>query len=62
MNWVFLDAPIDGSLMLVWQPLNQVGIHFASDGYIWADAEQAFSLDSKGYVSVTSSEFRLYIS
>ncbi|KAA6413438.1 MAG: hypothetical protein FRX48_03184 [Lasallia pustulata] len=49
MNWVFLDAPTDGSLMLVWQPLNQVGIHFASDGYIWADAEQAFSLDSKGY-------------
>ena len=51
MNWMIMDAPPDGSVMLVWQPLNQLGMHFASDGYIWADPEQAFSSDAKGYVS-----------
>lgn len=61
MNWVFLDAPTDGSVMLVWQPLNQMGTQFASDGYIWADAEQAFSSDVKGYVSTESSKCWSYI-
>lgn len=50
MNWMFLDAPPDGTVMLVWQPLSQMGAHAASDGYIWADPEQAFSSESKGYV------------
>ena len=50
MNWMFLNAPADGSVMLVWQPLNQLGTQFASDGYVWADVEQAFSSEAKGYV------------
>ncbi|KAI9869881.1 MAG: hypothetical protein M1830_004970, partial [Pleopsidium flavum] len=49
MNWMFLNAPADGSVMLVWQPLNQLGTQFASDGYVWADVEQAFSSEAKGY-------------
>ncbi|KAI9846212.1 MAG: hypothetical protein M1838_001373 [Thelocarpon superellum] len=47
MNWTYLDAPADGTVLLVWQP-GQLGTHFASDGYVWADPEQAFSLDAKG--------------
>ena len=50
MNWMFLDAPEDGTVMLVWQPLNQLGTQSASDGYVWADAEQAFSSEVRGYV------------
>ncbi|KAI9739115.1 MAG: hypothetical protein M1834_007328 [Cirrosporium novae-zelandiae] len=49
MHWQFLDAPSDGSLMLVWQPLNHMNTHFASDGYIWADAEQMFTQETRGY-------------
>ncbi|KAI9767434.1 MAG: hypothetical protein M1840_005663 [Geoglossum simile] len=48
-NWTYLDAPPDGSLYLVWQPLLQMGTHFASDGYIWTDPEQAYTLEAKGY-------------
>lgn len=59
MNWTFLDAPPDGTLLLVWQP-TQLGINSASDGYIWADAEHAFSLNAKGCVSQTLSR-SLYI-
>ena len=50
MNWMFLDAPPDGSVLLVWQPLSQLQTRFASDGYIWADPEHAFSQPHKGYV------------
>lgn len=50
MTWMFLDAPEDGTVMLVWQPLNQLGTQSASDGYVWADVEQAFSSESRGYV------------
>ncbi|RAH49021.1 uncharacterized protein BO95DRAFT_406943 [Aspergillus brunneoviolaceus CBS 621.78] len=49
MHWTFLDAPQDGSVMLTWQPLNQLGTNFASDGYVWADVEQAFTFDARGY-------------
>ncbi|KAL8983945.1 MAG: hypothetical protein Q9177_004834 [Variospora cf. flavescens] len=50
MVWTFLDPPPkDGVSMLVWQPLAKMGTEFSSDGYIWADAEQAFSSHSKGY-------------
>ncbi|KZF24401.1 DUF1750-domain-containing protein [Xylona heveae TC161] len=48
MNWTFLDGPSDGSVLLVWQPF-KLGTHFASDGYVWADAEQAFTSDVRGY-------------
>ncbi|KAG8532653.1 uncharacterized protein KY384_002530 [Bacidia gigantensis] len=48
MTWMaFLEPPRDGTLMLVWQSprVNQ----FASDGYLWADDERAFSQPMKGY-------------
>ena len=50
MHWMFLDAPQDGSMLLVWQPLQKLGNTAASDGYHWIDAEQAFSTEMKGYV------------
>ena len=50
MNWMFLDAPAEGTVMLVWQPLAQLGTRFASDGYVWADGEQAFSQEHGDYV------------
>ncbi|KAJ9315113.1 hypothetical protein DTO271D3_4566 [Paecilomyces variotii] len=49
MHWTFLDGPPDGTIMLTWQPLNHLGTNFASDGYVWADAEQAFTFEAKGY-------------
>ncbi|KAI4259587.1 MAG: hypothetical protein LQ352_000655 [Teloschistes flavicans] len=49
MVWMFIDNPPDGVTMLLWQPLAKLGIEFASDGYVWADAEQAFSSQVKGY-------------
>ncbi|KAI4111169.1 MAG: hypothetical protein LQ345_006862 [Seirophora villosa] len=49
MVWTFLDPPKDGVSMLVWQPLAKMGLEFSSDGYVWADAEQAFSSHPKGY-------------
>lgn len=50
MHWTFLDGPQDGTVMLTWQPLNHLGTNFASDGYVWADAEQAFTFEARGYV------------
>ncbi|KAL8690412.1 MAG: hypothetical protein Q9218_004139 [Villophora microphyllina] len=49
MVWTFIDTPQDGMTMLVWQPTAKLGTEFASDGYVWADAEQAFSSEVKGY-------------
>ncbi|KAI1918215.1 hypothetical protein LOZ58_006084 [Ophidiomyces ophidiicola] len=49
VHWMFLDAPPDGSVMLVWQPLNHLGTNFASDGYVWGDAEQVYTSESRGY-------------
>lgn len=49
MVWMFVETPRDGMSMLVWQPLARLGTDFASDGYIWADPEQAFSSQMKGY-------------
>ncbi|KAJ5160809.1 uncharacterized protein N7482_007813 [Penicillium canariense] len=50
MHWTFLDGPQDGTVMMTWQPLAHLGNNFASDGYIWADAEQAFTFESRGYM------------
>jgi hypothetical protein len=50
VQWQFLDAPHDGSVFLVWQPLEYLDTNFASDGYVWADVEQAFSQEIRGYV------------
>ena len=55
MQWQFLDAPADGTLLLVWQPLEYMGTAFASDGYIYADAEQTFKSDVRGFVSPAAS-------
>ncbi|KAJ6048058.1 uncharacterized protein N7446_011021 [Penicillium canescens] len=49
MHWTFLEAPPDGTVMLTWQPLAHLGNNFASDGYVWADAEQAFTFEARGY-------------
>ncbi|KAJ5142283.1 hypothetical protein N7526_003278 [Penicillium atrosanguineum] len=49
MHWTFLDGPADGTVMLTWQPQAQLGQNFASDGLIWADVEQAFTFESRGY-------------
>ncbi|OJJ45402.1 hypothetical protein ASPZODRAFT_134051 [Penicilliopsis zonata CBS 506.65] len=49
MHWTFMDGPQDGTVMLTWQPLNHLGTNFASDGYVWADVEQAFTFEARGY-------------
>ncbi|KAI9835271.1 MAG: hypothetical protein M1819_002415 [Sarea resinae] len=49
MTWTYLDAPANGSMFLVWQPLTKLATHSASDGYVYADPESAFSSEMKGY-------------
>ncbi|EEH38226.1 hypothetical protein PAAG_01147 [Paracoccidioides lutzii Pb01] len=49
VHWMFLDGPPDGTVLLTWQPLNYLGTNFASDGYFWADAEQLYSTEIRGY-------------
>ena len=51
MTWTYLDCPGDGEVMLVWQP-SQLRTQAASDGYVWADAESAFSSEKMGYVGI----------
>jgi hypothetical protein len=55
MQWQFIETPQDGTLMLTWQPLDLMATTFASDGYIWADAEHRFTSEVRGYVSTTRS-------
>lgn len=50
VQWQFLDAPQDGTLFLTWQPLDYLNTNFASDGYAWADTEQPFNSEVRGYV------------
>lgn len=52
VHWMFLDGPPDGTVVLVWQPLNHLGTDFASDGYVWADVEQVYTTEARGYVSL----------
>ena len=51
VQWQFLDAPQDGSVFLVWQPIEYLDTNFASDGYAWADVEHSFQQEARGYVS-----------
>ena len=62
MTWTYLQGPADGSVFMEWQPAGggmgggpggQRPSRFASDGFVWADAESAFTLDVKGYVSAS---------
>lgn len=43
--WTYLDKPQDGTVLLTWQPLQRLGVNFATDGYIWAPPEQVFKHD-----------------
>ncbi|KAK2740309.1 hypothetical protein FQN57_006189 [Myotisia sp. PD_48] len=45
MHWMMLDGPPDNTVVLTWQPLNHLGTNFASDGYVWADVEQAYKVE-----------------
>lgn len=33
--WTYLQLPNPGSVILTWQPISKMGVHFASDGFIW---------------------------
>lgn len=46
--WTFLDAPPIGKCFLTWQPLARLGTELASDGYIWAGAEQFQQMEVGG--------------
>lgn len=50
--WTFLEAPVDGTVMLTWLPLAHMASQFATDGYVWADNEQVFSFELRGFVRV----------
>ncbi|KAI3332187.1 DUF1750-domain-containing protein [Xylariaceae sp. AK1471] len=41
--WTYLDRPENGQILLTWQPLQLMGTHFASDGFIWPPKEQYFT-------------------
>lgn len=60
MHWTFLDGPGDGTVMLTWQPMAHMGNNFASDGYVWADAEQGHVLEVRGYVRSSPVLEKLY--
>ncbi|KAJ5703619.1 hypothetical protein N7493_011544 [Penicillium malachiteum] len=49
VHWMFLESPTDGTVMLTWLPLAHLANKFASDGYVWADPEQTFSFESRGF-------------
>lgn len=45
--WTYLDRPIDGTVLLVWQSIS-MGADYASDGYVWAPGESAFQIEVSG--------------
>ena len=49
VQWQFIEAPAEGTVLLVWQPLDYMGTNMASDGYVWGDAEQVAKSDVRGY-------------
>ncbi|CAA9956832.1 SWI-SNF-Ssr4 multi-domain protein [Pyrenophora teres f. maculata] len=47
--WTFLSAPPpDGTVILTWQS-PRMGNNFASDGMVWADAENVYDMNVRGY-------------
>lgn len=61
VHWMFIDAPQDGTVMLTWQPLSRLGTSFASDGYVWADSENIYTTEMRGYVRLRVECFTQYI-
>lgn len=53
VQWQYLSTPVDGTLLLAWQPTNQLGHNFASDGFVWSGPERGpLSIsDDRGFVS-----------
>ena len=50
MAWTYVQAPQDGTLWLEWLPQEKSESgRLPSDGYAWADPEQAFRQDFGGY-------------
>jgi hypothetical protein len=53
--WTYLTAPSDGSIILTWEPPRNRAQSpmqlFATDGYIWADNENMFTVETRDYVS-----------
>jgi hypothetical protein len=43
--WTYLDLPIDGTILLTWQPLARLSVNFASDGLVWVGPEQQYKQD-----------------
>ncbi|KAI0195987.1 hypothetical protein EV127DRAFT_450638 [Xylaria flabelliformis] len=41
--WTYIDKPENGQIFLTWQPLQLMGTHFASDGFIWPPHEAYFT-------------------
>ncbi|KAI1306943.1 hypothetical protein F5Y03DRAFT_132771 [Xylaria venustula] len=37
--WTYIDKPENGQIYLTWQPLQLMGTHFSSDGFIWPPQE-----------------------
>lgn len=46
--WNYLDRPTDGMIMQTWQPSQQLGDQFASDGYVWMGPEHQFATTIEG--------------
>ncbi|KAJ8113829.1 hypothetical protein ONZ43_g5056 [Nemania bipapillata] len=41
--WTYIDRPENGQIFLTWQPLQLMGTHFSSDGFIWPPQEAYFT-------------------
>ncbi|KAI3342041.1 hypothetical protein F4824DRAFT_447994 [Ustulina deusta] len=41
--WTYIDKPDNGQIFLTWQPLQLMGTHFASDGFIWPPQEMYYT-------------------
>lgn len=43
--WTYLDKPVDGTILMTWQPSQRMGSNFSTDGFIWAPPEQMYKHD-----------------
>ncbi|KAI1430324.1 hypothetical protein F5Y12DRAFT_709337 [Xylaria sp. FL1777] len=41
--WTYIEKPENGQIFLAWQPLQLMGTHFASDGFIWPPQEAYYT-------------------